>query len=154
MVSLTISYSVLVFKVHFSIQLQWFWQLVFQFISWIYSSESSNLLFIPSSVVFLFQLLHSSALFGSYLYFQPLKNFKLFTLLSIFLMNYLSVFMIIFLNSLIDRLLMPLSSFVVHLVPSVGTYSSVTSFCLTSYFYFYVFGKLIILPDLGKMASV
>ena len=62
--------------------------------------------------------------------------------------------MIIFLNSLIDRLLIPLSSFVVYLVPSFGTYSSVTSFCLTSYFYFYVVGKLIMLPDLGKMASV
>ena len=62
--------------------------------------------------------------------------------------------MIIFLNSSLVRLLIPPSSFVVYLGPPFGTYSSVTSFCLTSYFCFCVFGKLITLPDLGEMASV
>ena len=39
-----------------------------------------------------------------------------------------------------------------YLVPSFGTYSSLVSFCLILCFYFCVFGRLVMFPDLGEVA--
>ena len=41
-----------------------------------------------------------------------------------------------------------------YLVPRFGTYSAVASFCLILCFYFYVFGRLVTLHNLGEVAYV
>ena len=41
-----------------------------------------------------------------------------------------------------------------YLVPSSGTCSSASSFCLSCYLYFYVCGGLVMCLDLGEVASV
>ena len=60
--------------------------------------------------------------------------------------------MIITVNSLFVKVFSP--SHLVFLlgfyrIPSIGTYSSVPSFFFISYFYFYVFGRLVLFLHLG-----
>ena len=59
--------------------------------------------------------------------------------------------MIITLNSLFGKLFSPFHLVFlleIYLIPSIGTYS-VPSFFLIRYFYFYIFGRLVLFLDLG-----
>lgn len=60
--------------------------------------------------------------------------------------------MIITLNSLLSSLLIFIQFFLgFYLVPLLGIYPSVSSFCLIHSFYFYVWGSLGMFPSFGKV---
>ena len=90
------------------------------------------------------------------LYIFSLLKTSNFSLCSfILLLSSLNIFMIITLNSLLGRL--PVSTSLssssrIYIFSSFGTYSSVALFCRICCFYFYVFGKLVVFPDLWEVA--
>ena len=148
-VALSISSTILSFKILFSVQLEWFPLLCFP-AHW--SIPLYHLVHCWFFLVyFLFQL-YSSALFSSSLCFLTLLNFSLCS--SILLLSSLSIFIVVALNFLSGRLLISTSfSFSEVLSCSlIWTYSSVSSLCLILCFYFYVLYRSLMFPDLGEVA--
>ena len=118
-------------------------------------SSLSNLLLIASGVFVLFLILLYSYVWlsGPSLYFLTLLNFWLCP--AILLLSLVSIFIIITLNSLLGGLHGLLHSALFQrlpLVPSSGTYSSVSSFHPVLSAYFYLIGRLIMSPDLREAA--
>ena len=136
----------------FSVQLGWFLLLCFpahRFIPLYHLIYYWLLLVyfkISLIVVFIF-------LWFFFMFSNPLLiTFNFLLCLPNLLLSSLSSFTIITLRSLLGWLSPPHSFHLVfYHVPSFGTYSCVTSFCRISCFYFCVFGRLAIFPDLGEV---
>ena len=122
----------------------------FCYSDWVISTLLSSRLLIHSSVSLLYRIFHFSYCIFSYEYFllmfsNPLLMFihSSFTEFTHSSPEFSEHFMTIALNSLSGKLLISISLFPPHthpgfyLVLSFGTYSSVSSFCLTCYICFY-----------------
>ena len=128
---------------------------IVQFVKVVYHIDLFSIYCWFHLVYFSFQLLCSSSLFGCSLYCLFVKNFQLFILCiySFFLVLWL------FLQSLSWTLYWVGCLYPLHLVlpllfyfvPFWGTYSSDTLFFLICYIYFYLLGRLVIIPSLGEM---
>lgn len=98
---------------------------------------SSNLLLIHSSPFFISIIISFSSVIFLYIFWLFIKLLYSYILL----LSLLNIFAIITLSSLLGRLLNSTSfnsSFGFLSVPSFGMHSSVASFCLILYFYFYM----------------
>ena len=121
----------------------------------IHSSASFSLLLI-SSIVFFISVFLQFCLGVTYVFYTFVKKPHFSLCASILLPNCLIIFPIITLSSSSGRWHISTSVLLLGfcLLSSSETYSSVASFCVICYLYFYVCGRFVTFLDLGEVALV